>query len=72
MNPIGKSAHSSMDRIADSGSADGGSNPSGHTKKPAIYKIAGFLHFNLKVLNQVPPRVNNTINRTNNQLIINL
>lgn len=31
-----------MDRIADSGSADGGSNPSGHTKKPVIVEITGF------------------------------
>jgi hypothetical protein len=36
-----------MDRIADSGSADVGSNPSGHTKKPVIYKIAGFFIYKL-------------------------
>ncbi len=35
-----------MDRIADSGSADGGSNPSGHTKQPGSVKaVSGFFYY---------------------------
>jgi hypothetical protein len=45
-----KGAHSSMDRIADSGSADGGSNPSGHTKKPRINSGAFLCQFNIRIL----------------------